>query len=259
METIAGLDAALLRGVVEAGPTPLFATLSGAHLYGFASPDSDVDLRGAFVAPLRQVIGLKEPRLTHELSRNQAGLELDWVAHDVVKFARLMTRRNGYVLEQLYSPLVVWGGPWLDELRAIGAGCVVRHLFHHYGGFARNQRELLAKPGVTVKALLYTYRVYLTGVHVLRSGRIEANLSRLLEAQPGLTAAPIPDLIARKQAGAEQAVLGPGELDAHLPALDALEVALAGAFGACSLPEQPTTFAALNDYVVRARLELGRE
>jgi uncharacterized protein len=27
---------------------PLFATVSGAHLYGFASPDSDIDLRGAY-------------------------------------------------------------------------------------------------------------------------------------------------------------------------------------------------------------------
>jgi len=39
-----------LRRIVAAQPYPLlFATISGAHLYGFPSPDSDFDLRGAEV------------------------------------------------------------------------------------------------------------------------------------------------------------------------------------------------------------------
>ena len=91
-----------------------------AHLYGFSSADSDVDLRGAFVLPLQDVLRLRTPEETLAIAV-QAGMEIDWVAHDVTKFARLMTRRNGYVLEQLYSPLVVFGGPWLDELRQWGA------------------------------------------------------------------------------------------------------------------------------------------
>ena len=38
----------LLHRIVAAQPYPLlFATISGAHLYGFPSPDSDFDLRGA--------------------------------------------------------------------------------------------------------------------------------------------------------------------------------------------------------------------
>ncbi len=53
---LAGLDPAPLRDILAGGPAPLFATVSGAHLYGFQSPDSDVDLRGAFVAPLDRVL-----------------------------------------------------------------------------------------------------------------------------------------------------------------------------------------------------------
>jgi len=34
----------------------LFATISGAHLYGFPSPDSDVDLRGTHLLLLRSVV-----------------------------------------------------------------------------------------------------------------------------------------------------------------------------------------------------------
>ena len=41
-----------LHRIVAAHPYPLlFATISGAHLYGFPSPDSDFDLRGAHVLP----------------------------------------------------------------------------------------------------------------------------------------------------------------------------------------------------------------
>src|SRR4030081_3280146 len=41
-------------------PYPLlFATISGAHLYGFPSPDSDYDLRGAHALPLDAIAGLE--------------------------------------------------------------------------------------------------------------------------------------------------------------------------------------------------------
>jgi hypothetical protein len=47
-----------LHRIVAAQPYPLlFATISGAHLYGFPSPDSDYDLRGAHVLPLDAVGG----------------------------------------------------------------------------------------------------------------------------------------------------------------------------------------------------------
>ena len=40
-------DVAGLAKLVEGQQyRPLFVTISGAHLYGFPSPDSDVDLRG---------------------------------------------------------------------------------------------------------------------------------------------------------------------------------------------------------------------
>lgn len=38
----------------------MFATISGAHLHGFPSPDSDFDLRGAQVLPLEGVVGLAD-------------------------------------------------------------------------------------------------------------------------------------------------------------------------------------------------------
>jgi hypothetical protein len=48
-----------LHRIVASQPHPLvFATISGAHLYGFPSPDSDFDLRGSHLLPLERVVGL---------------------------------------------------------------------------------------------------------------------------------------------------------------------------------------------------------
>jgi len=47
-----------LQRIVAAQPfLSLFATISGTYLYGFPSPDSDFDLRGAPVLPLERLIG----------------------------------------------------------------------------------------------------------------------------------------------------------------------------------------------------------
>src|SRR5438552_17260921 len=109
-----------LHGIVAAQPYPLvFATISGAHLYGFPSPDSDFDLRGAHVLPLEMIIGLHVHDETVEDSRVIEGLEMDIVSHDVRKFFGLLLKKNGYVLEQLFSPLIVHTTAEHAELKKI--------------------------------------------------------------------------------------------------------------------------------------------
>src|SRR5436305_11289963 len=94
----------ILQQQVEQHPYPLlFATVSGAHLYGFPSPDSDFDLRGVHVLPLREVVGLQTGPETVERSGVRDGIELDLVTYDARKFFGLLLRKNGYVLEQVLS------------------------------------------------------------------------------------------------------------------------------------------------------------
>ena len=100
-------DPRLLAEVADHPYPLLFATVSGAHLYGFPSPDSDFDLRGAHVAPVELLTGLDRVEETVKLSHVRDGAEVDLVTHEARKFFRLILRNNGYVLEQLYSPLVV--------------------------------------------------------------------------------------------------------------------------------------------------------
>jgi predicted nucleotidyltransferase len=244
------LDRDYLAEVARSGTCPVFATVSGAHLYGFASPDSDVDLRGAFLLPLRALLGLRVPEETVTIE-DKSRIDLDFVAHDLRKFARMLTNHNGYVLEQLYSPLVVLTTPLFEELRELGRGCVTRPTVRHYQGFARGRRKRLHEPEPTVKHLLYAYRVLLSGTHLMRTGEVEANLGVLNEI---FRLEVVEELIDRKRHGAEKMRLGPGELEAHDRLLDELELGLERAYEQSELPEEPTSRAALDDFVVRARL-----
>src|ERR1700752_1952552 len=116
-----------LRAAVQRQTHPMvFVTISGAHLYGFPSPDSDYDLRGVHLLPVREVVGLDEPRETIEVSAIREGLEIDLVTHDVKKFFGLLLKKNGYVLEQLYSPLILYTTPEHTELKQLAQGCLTR-------------------------------------------------------------------------------------------------------------------------------------
>ena len=245
------VDRAYLATIAARGPTPVFATISGAHLYGFASPDSDVDLRGAFLLSARDVLGLHPPEETLTVE-DKSVIDLDWVGHDVRKFARLMTNHNGYVLEQLFSPLVVLATPAFEELKELGVGCLTRPTVRHYLGFARGRRKRLHEPLPTVKHLLYAYRVLLSGIHLMRERAIVANLTQLNEA---FALSPVQELVERKRQGAEHMELGAAEIAHHDGLLDGLEKELTHAHDQSALPEEPTTVAALEDLVIRLRLE----
>jgi hypothetical protein len=74
------------------------------------SPNSDYDLRGTPVLPLDAVVGLEVRDETVQDERIIDGLEMDVVSHDVKKFFGLLLKKNGYVLEQLYSRKSKWFG-----------------------------------------------------------------------------------------------------------------------------------------------------
>ncbi|MGZ5443304.1 MAG: nucleotidyltransferase domain-containing protein [Thermoanaerobaculia bacterium] len=234
-----------------AHPHPLmFVTLSGAHLYGFASPDSDFDLRGVHLLPPAALLGLdRGPDTVEEMIREP--FEIDLVTHDAEKFFRLLLRPNGYVLEQLYSPLVLRTSPEHEELKEIAKGCITRLHIHHYRGFAENQWSLFRKEDPPrIKPLLYTFRVLLTGIHLLRTDQVEANLRHLNEEfrLPFLD-----DLIARKSEGTERGLLEEGEADRFETEYARLMAVLEDAAETSALPERPAGRGELHELLLRVR------
>jgi predicted nucleotidyltransferase len=65
------IDQRLRRIVAAQRYLLLFATISGAHLYGFPSPGSDFNLRGAHVLALENVVCLevRDETITSEETR----------------------------------------------------------------------------------------------------------------------------------------------------------------------------------------------
>jgi uncharacterized protein len=236
--------------VARSLPYPLiFATVSGAHLYGFASADSDLDVRACHLLPAAEVVGLRPGPETLQSGGVRDGVELDVVSHDLLKFARLLASRNGYVLEQVLSPLVVVTGEVHRALADLAPGLVTRGHAHHYLGFAAGQQRLFERTG-ELKPALYTLRVLLTGAHLMRTGRVEADLRVVGAGLPY-----VPDLIAAKRE-AEHAALPAGAPELLAAEIPRLRAGLEEARDVSPLPDKadPDTVAALHDLLVRTRL-----
>ncbi len=242
-----------LAPIISVQPYPLlFATVSGSHLYGFPSADSDFDLRGVHILPLPKVIGLISGEETIEVSEVREGMQLDLVTHDIKKFFELLLKRNGYVLEQLYSPLIVYTTKEHEELKAIASDCITKHHSHHYLGFAQTQWKLFEKERPRrVKPLLYVYRVLLAGIHLMQTGEVEANLVKLNEK---FQLSYIPDLIDRKLAGEEKSVLEDTDIEFYQQERDRLINILEDASFTSHLPSNPNAKVRLSDFLVKVRM-----
>jgi predicted nucleotidyltransferase len=170
----------------------------------------------------------------------------------VRKFCKLLLKRNGYVLEQLYSPLVIETSGEHAELKEIARSCITRNHFHHYAGFADNEWRLFERSErKDLKLLLYVFRVLMTGIHLMRSGEIEANLVRLnMEFQLPY----IDELVQRKLTHGERATLPDGHGERFGRDRERLSDQLLEASTVSGLPDEPTAFDALNAFVVRLRL-----
>jgi predicted nucleotidyltransferase len=146
--------------------------------------------------------------------------------------------------------------PEHQELKALANACITRHHAHHYLGFAETQWRLFEKEQPRrVKPLLYVYRVLLTGIHLMRTGRVEANLLTLNEHY---RLPYVPELVQRKLEGPEKGALPEGDFTFHEQEFRRLREELERARDASALPEAPSGRAGLHELLVRLRLASAR-
>jgi hypothetical protein len=158
-------------------------------------------------------VGLNNGTETIEISEVRESLEIDLVTHDIKKFFLMLLKKNGYVSEQLYSPLILKTIVEHEELKLIAKNCITRHHSHHYFGFAQTQWKLFVKEEPhRVKPLLYVYRVLLTGIYLMQTGEVEANLVNLNKV---FNLPYIDDLISQKLTGLEKSVLSNNDVAFH--------------------------------------------
>lgn len=244
----------IIQPYIDAHPSSLlFVTVSGAHLYGFASPDSDYDLRGCHVESAARVLSLSPPRETHEVMDKDSEVEMDLVTHDAIKFFKMLVNKNGYVLEQIFSPIVLQAASEFEELREIAARCVTKHHRHHFRSFAQNQWDRVAGPASgTVKGLLYTYRPLLAGIHLMTEKQVESNLVTLNER---FRLSYIDELIERKRTGAEKQSADGIDFDFHRDEFERLKCVLDEESQRSDLPDLPAARDELDALLVKLRLQ----
>jgi predicted nucleotidyltransferase len=118
----------------------------------------------------------------------------------------------------------------------------------HYRGFALNQLRLLEKEP-TAKKLLYVLRTTTTGIHLLETGELEADLTRLMGRYDLDDAM---GLVERKRAG-ERVGLEPALLEVWRPRVDSLFTRLDAAREKSPLPEDPASEHELREWLLAVR------
>lgn len=215
--------ALLARLEKERGIRILYACESGSRAWGFASPDSDYDIRFIFARPEKSYLSVVDGLESIDLPMEG---ELDAGGWDVRKAMRLLGKSNGALIEWLHSPIVYRAEPgfrdrWQSTALTVFSPRAARD---HYHGLAR-QMVLGKLAGDTVRAkdYLYALRAILCAKWIAEEKGISpVPFPELVPIAPEEVRALVPGLLEHKARTAE------GERMPRIAVLDAfLDDALA--------------------------------
>ena len=154
--------AAALRDIESRhGCRVLFAVESGSRAWGFASPDSDYDVRGVFVKPLDWYLQLKSD-FSDTIVEELPG-DIDVSLWDLRKALLQMAKSNASFLEWLGSPIIYRDCGIIAALNELKADCVnPAHVAFHYASMFRKAMESRNEDGtIRIKKLCYALRASL--------------------------------------------------------------------------------------------------
>ena len=224
--------------------------LSGAHAYGFPSPDSDLDLKAIHIAPTEALLGLDAPKEAFDRLEVIDGVEIDYTSNELGLVLRGILKGNGNFLERVLGPILLRSGPELEELQAIARGAFNRRVHHHYRGFASNQYTRVERDiQPPAKRVLYVLRTALTGTHLLLEGELVTDVTELLDRYGYGDAG---ELIEAKKAG-ELTRLDPPTKMRWIAELDHALSALDEAYDRSPLPDQAPNRDEANAWLIRTR------
>ena len=190
------------------GVRVLYACESGSRGWGFASPDSDYDVRFLYVHPLDWYLRVSPQRDVIEVPISG---DLDINGWELRKALGLLKKGNATLIEWLDSPIVYRAEPaFLDALRhAAQFTHRPERSFYHYIHMARgNHRQYLGGGQVRLKKYLYVLRPVLAATWIeqgrgLAPMRFQDLVDALIE-EPALRTA-IADLLVWKRQALELA------------------------------------------------------
>ena len=139
----------------------LFAVESGSRAWGFASPDSDYDVRGVFVKPLDWYLHLKSD-VPDTIVEELPG-DVDVSLWDLRKALLQMAKSNASFLEWLGSPIIYRDCGIIAALNELKTNCVnPAHVAFHYASMFRKAMETRNEDvTIRIKKLCYALRAAL--------------------------------------------------------------------------------------------------
>ena len=161
----------------------LLAVESGSRAWGFASPDSDYDVRFIYVRPREAYLRLEKTRDVIELPIEG---ELDINGWDLDKTLRLLRASNPTLFEWFSSPIVYRETAFAQEFRGIMQRYFSskRGLSHYLSMASSNYREYLKGDTVKAKKYFYVLRPVLACRWILDKGTPPPMLfSELMDAE----------------------------------------------------------------------------
>ncbi len=147
----------------------LLAVESGSRAWGFASEDSDYDVRFIYVRPRNDYLRLEKFRDVIELPLEG---ELDINGWDLDKTLRLLRSSNPTLFEWFSSPIVYRETPFADDFRSVMFKyfSTRRGLYHYLSMANGNYREYLKGEMVKAKKYFYVLRPILACRWILDHG-----------------------------------------------------------------------------------------
>lgn len=135
----------------------LHAVESGSRAWGFASPDSDYDVRFVYVRPMEYYLELQDKKdfIDWELDET-----LDINGWDLTKALQHFHKSNATLFEWSNSPIVYQTMPEWEQVKSAGAeyfSCKSA-LYHYYGTANKNYHEYLLDDMVKYKKYFYVLR-----------------------------------------------------------------------------------------------------
>lgn len=214
----------------------LLAVESGSRAWGFASPDSDYDVRFIYIRPCEEYLRLERGRDVIELPVDPV---LDINGWDLDKTLRLLHRSNPTVFEWFASPIVYKSTPFAERFLPMAQRYFSskKGLWHYLSMAERNNHAYLCGETVRAKKYFYVLRPVLACRWIMEKGtpppmRFEELVESQLET--GLKST-VRELLALKMHAPERR---------EIPRIDALNEYLEKSFAEirariAQLPEEP--------------------
>ena len=162
----------------------LYAVESGSRAWGFASPDSDYDIRFIYKHEPDYYLSLWEKPDVIEFMTPD---DLDGSGWDIAKALKLLAKSNAPLIEWLFSPVVYYqDDAFIQQLQALAMDCFSPiATLHHYLGTTKNFMDVCEQEEVKLKSYFYALRTALAGRWIIEKNTFPpVDFMKLLPVAP---------------------------------------------------------------------------